>query len=191
MSSQRQVFAALIGTVAYGTVIAAAWPLITETPVLAVLIHPVGHLWALTVGAVTIDWVRGRYRLNSREEKLYRAARVGAFNRMLDVIGWNALIARWRRFDGTRSTLGALIRGACYSENAHVVVALAGALIAGVALGAGQIAVAAAIVGFGLIAHPYPIALQRQVRGRALLVASRLDPEATSVSSVERADPLR
>lgn len=191
MKPRHRILVAVLGTALYVLLIAAAWPLITSMPALAIGIHPLGHLWVLTIGAVTVDLVPARYRLGPGEPTLYRRMHVRTFNRMLDVIGWNALIARWRRFDDTRSTLGALIRGTRYSENAHVVVALAGALIAGVALGAGQIAVAAAIVGFGLIAHPYPIALQRQVRGRALLVASRLDPEATSVSSVERTDPLR
>lgn len=183
MKPRHRILVAVLGTALYVLLIAAAWPLITSMPALAIGIHPLGHLWVLTIGAVTVDLVPARYRLGPGEPTLYRRMRVRTFNRMLDAIGWNSLIARWRRFDGTRSTLGALIRGTRYSENAHVLVALAGALAAGVALVTGQIDVAAAIVGFGLIAHVYPIALQRQVRGRALEVDGQGSTGASATRS--------
>ena len=175
MRSRHRAFTvAVLGTALYGSLIALAWPHLAAMPVLALGIHPLGHMWVFTVGAVTVDVATARYRLHPGEVDLYRRLHVARFNQLLDAVGWNALISRWRGFDGTRATLPGLIRGTRYSENAHVLVAAVGVITAAVALVANEAAVAGWILAFGLIAHPYPIALQRQVRGRALTFLSQV-----------------
>ena len=44
MKPRHRILVAVLGTALYVFLIAAAWPLITSMPALAIGIHPLGHL---------------------------------------------------------------------------------------------------------------------------------------------------
>ena len=168
--SRAAVLAAVAATAGLVAVVVLAEPAVAATPALAVLIHPVGHVWAHLATPATASLAPARYRVAARELPLYRALRVSRFDALLDAIGWNAVIRRWRGFDGTRRTLPALVAGTRFSEHAHVLVALLALGLAGLLVGRGELAAAGWILGSGVLLHLYPIALQRQVRARAVAV---------------------
>lgn len=137
--------------------------------------HPVfavvAATWTLLLGALVGEPLTRRtpdgwLRVPPAERIWHRRLGVARFDRLLDRIRWNRVVARMRSYDGTRAALPALDRAVRESLVAHA---------AGFAVHAG-LTVAAAAAGYGwgalwlllggLAVHAWPALLQRSLRLR-------------------------
>lgn len=160
--------------------IAAAW----------LFIGPTGFSFALVTHLVLLSWVSSIVgprvkipdldwlRVRNWELRLYPALGVRLFGTLLDLIGWNRVIAKERGFSGTREGLHGLDQHTRRSEIGHglcIVVTVAMAL--GV-LATGGWQGAAWLVVLGLVVHLYPVLLQRLLRARIQSISVRLSEKS-------------
>ncbi len=147
--------------------------------------RPAGHL----AGAVALHTavtalagvlLRRRARLDAgwfvvsgREHRWHRYLGVGLFRRVLRAVGWDGVVGRVRRFDGTRAGLAVLDRHTRLSEASHLAGVAAGVAAALVALAAGRPASAARRLALALVLHTHPVLLQRAVRARIARLGRR------------------
>lgn len=97
------------------------------------------------------------FRVRPAEVRWHDRAGVRGYRRVLGALGWDGVVTRVRRFDGTRAGLAALDRHTRLSEASHL-------LGAGLALGVRgprgpELALA-------LLLHAHPVLLQRSLRAR-------------------------
>jgi Glycosyl-4,4'-diaponeurosporenoate acyltransferase len=100
------------------------------------------------------------------EPALYRRLGVWWYARLLRRVGWERLNRRQRSFAGSRSGLAALAHDTRRSEFAHLVLAMIGAGLAGIALLLDARGAAGWLAGLTVVLHVYPVLLQRALRAR-------------------------
>lgn len=155
--------------------IAAAWVFIGRT----------GFAFALVTHFLLMAWVssmvgprvrlpdHGWFRVGRWESRLYPALGVRLFGKLLDVTGWNRVVARERGFNGTRAGLEELDQHTRRSEVGHsICVVVTGALALGV-LSTGEWQGAVWLVALGLLVHLYPALLQRLLRARIHAISGK------------------
>lgn len=155
--------------------IAAAWVFIGE----------VGFSFALVTHFVLMAWVssilgpqvrisdHGWLRVRHWESRVYPALGVQLFGTLLDISGWNRVIARERAFDGTRAGLGELDQHTRRSEVGHGICLVVTAALSAGLLSTGAWHSAAWLMALGLPFHLYPALLQRLLRARLQAISAR------------------
>lgn len=156
--------------------IAAAW----------LFIGPTGFSFALVSHFVLMAWVSsivgprvqfpnlGWFRVGHWESRLYPALGVRLFGKLLDVIGWNRVIAKERGFNGTREGLQELDQHTRRSEVGHSICLVVTVPMALGVLSTGTWQGAAWLVVLGLLLHLYSALLQRLLRARIQSISARL-----------------
>lgn len=176
LESARVLLVASLATALAAGAIAAAW----------LFIGPAGFSFAVVTHFVLMAWVsaivgprvqipnRGWLWVGRWESRLYPALGVRLFGKLLDVIGWNRVIAEERGFNGTREGLQELDQHTRRSEVGHSLCILVTVAMALGVLSTGAWQGAAWLVALGLLLHLYPALLQRLLRARIQSVADKL-----------------
>lgn len=148
--------------------IVAGWHSIgPEQPVFAIVVQFLLMAWAAFTVTEHFPPLRGRWwRVSERQASFFRMAGVGAFGRLLTVVGWNRVITRERNYQVTRAGMLALEQHTHRSEVAHLLCAAAGLGLAVAALVAGTSPGAAWLMVSTIVLQLYPAMLQRSVRAR-------------------------
>ena len=101
------------------------------------------------------------FRVRPAEVRWHRRIGLRGFQRLLGAVGWDGVVARVRRFDGTRAGLAALDRHTRLSEASHL-------------LGAGLALAVRGVCGrelaLAVLLHAHPVLLQRSLRARIAAV---------------------
>jgi hypothetical protein len=105
------------------------------------------------------------FRVPAGERVLHRLLGVGVFGSLLDVSGWNRLVVEpLREFSGTRASLWSLEQSVRAAEVSHGICFGVHVLLAVLALFTRHPWSAALwMLGPGVVAHLYPVLLQRSV----------------------------
>lgn len=145
-----------------------------------------GFSFALVTHFILMAWVslvvgprvripdHGWFRVRHWEARFYPALGVRLFGKLLDVIGWNRVIAGERGFNGTREGLEELDQHTRRSEVGHSICLFVTVALASGVLTAGAWQCAVWLVALGLLLHLYPVLLQRLLRARIQSVSARL-----------------
>jgi hypothetical protein len=125
------------------------------------------HTAATLVAAAVLRVLRPRldghgFRVPDREATVHRVLGVRTYQRSLRVAGWDRVVTRWRRFDGTRAGLADLDRHTRLSEVTHLGGAVGGILLVA-RTPAGR---RPGPVLLGVAVHLHPVFLQRALRLR-------------------------
>lgn len=167
---------ASVATALAAGAVAAAWLFIGPTGFsFAWVTHFVLMAWASSIVGPRVRipdlgwlWVR------DWESRLYPALGVLLFGKLLDVIGWNRLVARGRGFNGTREGLRELDQHTRRSEVGHSLCLVVTVAMALGVLSTGAWQGAAWLVVLGLLLHLYPALLQRLLRARIQSISARI-----------------
>ncbi|WP_185996033.1 glycosyl-4,4'-diaponeurosporenoate acyltransferase CrtO family protein [Nocardioides campestrisoli] len=179
LTSGRVMLVASLTTALAAGGVAAAWVFLGRTGfAFAWVTHFILMAWVSSVVGPRVRIPDHRWlRVGRWEARLYPALGVRLFGKLLDLIGWNRVIARARGFSGTREGLKELDQHTRRSEVGHsICLAVATAVACGV-LETGEWRSAAWLLALGLPLHLYPVLLQRLLRARIQSMSARVSKE--------------
>jgi len=124
---------------------------------------------------------RFRFAIWEREGRVYRKLGIGVFSRVLKrtPLGW---LNPYLKFDSDKLELQRLLREMGYAERAHLI---GGAITLAFSVGyglTGHIQIGACLLMLTMVAHIYPVMLQRWNRGRVLRLIRRQGRKLRCVS---------
>lgn len=166
--ARAQDAAALVPALPAGALLVAGWYAVgADHPVYAAVVAGT----TLPLGASTGDAVARRLpeswmQVSSTERAWHRRLGVGPFARLLELVGWNRVVAGMREFDGTRAALPRLHRAVRGSLAGHGIGLLVHVVLSVVALPAGHPWGSLWILLAGLPLHLWPMLLQRSTLWR-------------------------
>jgi len=161
-------------SVAAVLLLASGWRSVGPTgPVYAIVAHVALTCWAAVVGVPSAVLGSRWFVVGPREPAVLRVLGVRLFGRLLDLVGWNAVITRERAWDGTRAGLGELDLHTRRSEAAHLLRAGLTVPLAVAAAAVGRPGGAAWLLGTAVVVQIWPALLQRLVRSRIQRLSSR------------------
>ncbi|MFB6489507.1 hypothetical protein P2A57_23030 [Xanthomonas perforans] len=144
-----------------------------DEPIFAIVVQALLMAWAaFAITERFPPWTSKARSITRREVALLRFTGVAFFGRLLDVIGWNGMIARERGYETTRKGMLVLEEHTRRSELAHQLCAVAGFGLAALALLSNALVGAAWLAASTLIFQLYPMLLQRLVRARTQQVTT-------------------
>ncbi|WP_162794566.1 hypothetical protein [Nocardioides houyundeii] len=181
LKSARVMLAGSLATALAAGGIAAAWVLIGRTGfTFAWVTHFILMAWVSSIVGPRVHIPsHGWLRVRPWEARLYPALGVRLFGKLLDVIGWNRVIARERGFDGTREGLKELDQHTRRAEVGHSICLFVTAAVAFGVLSTGAWRGAVWLVALGLLLHLYPALLQRLLRARLQSISARLSRKSS------------
>ncbi len=170
------MLAAFAATAVTVGVLVAAWIVIGPTGLtFAWITHFTLMFWVVLVAEARASPLGGRwFRVRPWETAVYPAVGARLYGKVLDVVGWNRLVARGRAFSGSRAGLQALDQHTRRSEAGHLLCLLVTATLVGAVAWAGQWGGVAWLAGLGVVLHVYPAMLQRLLRARIQVVLGRM-----------------
>jgi len=149
-----------------------------RSPVFAFELHFVLMAAAAVIDRLFAPALRGpRFDVSPREVALYEKLGVGAFLRLLRIVGWTALTRDRNVFDGSRRSLGSYERATRHGENAHTWLFLIVLAPVAWSLARGWWDAAWWIGSMNVLFHAYPVMLQRTQRARLRRLLDRRPPE--------------
>ena len=123
--------------------------------------------------ARTAPLIHRCFHVRPWETHVYVVSGVRGYGRVLDLIGWNRIIARARGSNATRAGLPVLDQHTRRSEAGHLACLLVTLVLAGFIAVTEQWQGAGWLLGLGVVLHLYPVMLQRLYRGRIQAVLAR------------------
>ncbi|WP_157940152.1 hypothetical protein [Arthrobacter ruber] len=179
MAERGKPFGSVVAGLGIGVGLAVAgWSAIgPDHPVFAVVAQAGFLLMALLVGPALVDVGRSRYRVRDTEPRLYALVGAEAVRRVLDSVGWNRIISRMRHSESGSSMVSRFLRGTEQSETAHLLGAVATALLAVLAAATGHAQGSAQLLLTGFVLHGYPVMIQRMVRFTIVSRQTRTSPK--------------